>query len=348
MELVFPPLSICLVPLCTSAREEIIIVSPWIKLDALNLIRPNQHSVKWHVLTRGALLDFLTGSSDLQAIETLHSLGAKIGLVSNLHAKIYVIDRRHAIITSANLTIGGLHDNLELSVLLNDPDEIDLLLNTFAGWMEQARPLDNEWLSRMKGMIRANENIRQQALELNDSIQEGTADVGGGQCIFVPGQVLRPKWLSEITRWCSQKKIPNVETVIQFLVKAFQYLPYGVFEHAWFGIHSNYVSLIVGNIWLASIWAARESAWLLVDKDWDRISKATVRYAPLGWKVVPWRSLPEIIGQKEIWESYSAAAEKALDAPIGRLVIPKNLRNKQRLRDVTTYFPNRKVLGHRF
>lgn len=44
----------------------------------------------------------------------------KISSLGKLHAKVYLIDRRFGIITSANLTSGGLIGNFEYGVLLTD------------------------------------------------------------------------------------------------------------------------------------------------------------------------------------------------------------------------------------
>ena len=48
-------------------------------------------------------------------------MGGEVVLVSQLHAKIYVVDRKEAIVTSANLTKGGIDDNYEAGIWLNDP-----------------------------------------------------------------------------------------------------------------------------------------------------------------------------------------------------------------------------------
>ena len=42
-------------------------------------------------------------------------------LVRQLHAKIYLVDRKEAIIASANLTKSGMEGNYEAGIWLNDP-----------------------------------------------------------------------------------------------------------------------------------------------------------------------------------------------------------------------------------
>jgi hypothetical protein len=160
-----------------------------------------------------------------------------------------------------------------------------------------------------------------------------------GKCITVPEEIPASKWAGEVTGWCRTKRIPNMaDAVVRFFAKAFRCLPREAFEQAWFGTHSNYISLTVGNIWLASVWSARKSVWLIVDKKWDRSIGSTLRYIPLGWKIAPWHTLSQINASEQIWESYAVAAVKVLASPMSRLIIPKNLVNKQKLRDVTGGF----------
>jgi len=42
-------------------------------------------------------------------------------MVAQLHAKIYMVDRKEAIVTSANLTKGGTEANYEGGIWVNDP-----------------------------------------------------------------------------------------------------------------------------------------------------------------------------------------------------------------------------------
>lgn len=44
--------------------------------------------------------------------------------VPGLHAKVYIADERQAIVTSANLTAGGLYRNLEFGVVISDPSSV--------------------------------------------------------------------------------------------------------------------------------------------------------------------------------------------------------------------------------
>ncbi len=69
---------------------------------------------------RGSESDYSLGLSDnLQ--EEISDLGGEIIQVALLHAKIYMVDRKEAIVTSANLTKGGTESNYEGGIWLKDP-----------------------------------------------------------------------------------------------------------------------------------------------------------------------------------------------------------------------------------
>lgn len=107
------------------AKFEVIIVSPWIKRPMWERINgPLKRFVRQggsiKVFMRGNESDFSAGLSD-DLIQDIKDLGGDIFLVKQLHAKLYVVDRKEAIIASANLTKGGIEGNYEVGVWMNDP-----------------------------------------------------------------------------------------------------------------------------------------------------------------------------------------------------------------------------------
>jgi hypothetical protein len=71
------------------------------------------------VITRFKLEDFACGVSDTGALRFLLDNGARIRGVKGLHAKLYLIGDC-ALLTSANLTDTGLHDNHEFGFISRD------------------------------------------------------------------------------------------------------------------------------------------------------------------------------------------------------------------------------------
>jgi len=107
------------------ARFEIVIVSPWIKRQTWNKMKGplrkfSRKGGKLRVFMRGNESDYSLGLSDnLQ--EEISDLGGEIVRIAQLHAKIYMVDRREAIVTSANLTKGGTEGNYEGGIWVKDP-----------------------------------------------------------------------------------------------------------------------------------------------------------------------------------------------------------------------------------
>ncbi|MCJ7445414.1 MAG: phospholipase D-like domain-containing protein [Methanotrichaceae archaeon] len=122
--------------LLKKAEYEILIVSPWIKRQTwdglkgiLNKFIRSGGTLK--VFMRGCESDFSTGIGDDLRRE-ISDLGGETVLVKQLHAKLYIVDRKEAIITSANLTKGGMEDNYEAGIWLNDP----LILGDICSFVE--------------------------------------------------------------------------------------------------------------------------------------------------------------------------------------------------------------------
>ncbi len=72
------------------------------------------------VITSSNISNFLCGSLDVSAIKKLIKAGVIVKNYQNLHAKIYIFDRKKALVTSANLTNNALYHNFEYGVLIND------------------------------------------------------------------------------------------------------------------------------------------------------------------------------------------------------------------------------------
>ena len=124
------------------ARFEIVIVSPWIKRQTWNRMKGplrkfSRGGGKLMVFMRGSESDYSLGLSDnLQ--EEVTVLGGEVVLVAQLHAKIYMVDRREAIVTSANLTKGGTEANYEGGIWVNDPVVLEEICKFVDGISTQA------------------------------------------------------------------------------------------------------------------------------------------------------------------------------------------------------------------
>lgn len=68
------------------------------------------------------LSNFYRGASDLEALEILHKRDVTIKSYHQLHAKVFIFDKRKSVVTSGNLTSGGLLNNYEYGLLINDEE----------------------------------------------------------------------------------------------------------------------------------------------------------------------------------------------------------------------------------
>ncbi len=355
MRVLFPPLADEIRQLCEGASIEFVIVSPWIKNNALHYILDQEslRAAHYRILTVGDLRNFLNGSSDIAAIEMLLQLGADIRLVSNLHAKIYIADRTSVIVASANLTQSGLEDNLELGVFIDREKEVKALVRIVEGWFSKAQMVDTNWLSSVQHAFMSNRAISEKLQEVDRRLRQVSDNLRGQKITLpkpkrsvkkapvLPRIVQRDGWAREIEQWSHIKFNTELsQEFVRFFQLAFEWLPNKTLREAWFGVHSDRISLTVGNIWLASVWvgkpkepvwAPKRTVWLLVADSWDDLAKSTQKYAPLGWKVYSWEQITDLNDSKEIWKSYASAAKKVWASPIARLAISKNLANKQKV-----------------
>lgn len=113
--------------------KELKIISPFVKEDVLRKIQRQYDFQNFELITRFNLQDFAMGVSSLSGLKFSVESGASIFGIKELHSKVYIFDKRSAIITSANLTKGGLLNNFECGIFLTDKVVIDSLCLYFNG-----------------------------------------------------------------------------------------------------------------------------------------------------------------------------------------------------------------------
>lgn len=163
-------------------------------------------------------------------------------------------------------------------------------------------------------------------------------------------------WKSNVQQWLSKHKNITSDLEQDFII-FFEYAFVNTYypEQAWFGIHKEVISLVIGGIFLAAV-HSRESIWLLVDQyppevhglDYRPV-KSTLKYeAPLIWAYADSFDIVSIIiKNSDIWKSYADASEKILNYGISspRDSIQKT-RVKKRLSDFWIANPNKEIKGY--
>lgn len=110
-----------LLELATGSKQSIKVTSPFVKQNICSeLLDAKRPSTKFELITSFKLMNIYSGALDLKAIDTIISKHGVVKTYPRLHSKIYLFDEDIAIITSANLTHGGLIGNFEYGVLVDD------------------------------------------------------------------------------------------------------------------------------------------------------------------------------------------------------------------------------------
>jgi len=137
-----------------SARREILICSPYITHDGTQFVEQTisekfQKDGRCTVITNLTPTNVLQGATDPHALQHLSDAVPNFALwhLPRLHAKIYIADTRSAIVTSANLTYGGVEGNYEYGVHVDDEEVVGQIRQDIIGYGELGARLSNKELS---------------------------------------------------------------------------------------------------------------------------------------------------------------------------------------------------------
>lgn len=140
-----------LLDLVESAERDLFLAAPFISRPPLeqiaDVLQRRQQLPTVQIFTHFIEPSIRSGSLDCIALEQFAQTIPTTRILNfpNLHAKIYIADERAAIVTSANLTQGGLHRNWEYSLWLNDTPTVEKVradLNTAAATRATELPPD--------------------------------------------------------------------------------------------------------------------------------------------------------------------------------------------------------------
>jgi hypothetical protein len=109
------------------------IVSPFVKEQIVRELDGKINWQKLELVTRGSIKDFVSDVSSVEALIFCLEKGAAVYCIKGLHSKVYLFDSRAAIVTSANLTLGGLKHSFECGVLLTETAAIQELASYIDG-----------------------------------------------------------------------------------------------------------------------------------------------------------------------------------------------------------------------
>lgn len=118
--------------LVRATERSIKVTSPFVKENVVNDILGSRHEgVKIDLVTSFKLANFYNGASDLTALDKVIRDTGNVYNVHKLHSKVYLFDDVRAVITSGNLTNGGLLTNYEYGVLIEEPKKVAEVVSDF-------------------------------------------------------------------------------------------------------------------------------------------------------------------------------------------------------------------------
>ena len=139
-----------------SAGGRFRLVCPFIKQSIIKDLVSHGSPDHVQVITRLNTVDFFDRVSDLESLDFLLSIGARIRTLRGLHSKLYLFGNRSAIVTSANLTASALDRNEEFGVASTDPSFISGCSNYFDRlWALAGSDLTPERLAEAKRHVTA-------------------------------------------------------------------------------------------------------------------------------------------------------------------------------------------------
>ena len=133
------------------AKSEILFCSPWITYALNEFEEIKSKNIKVKILTRFDESDVKSGSTDIDRLrQFIESANTEVKFNNRLHAKMVIVDKSIAVISSANLTRSGLSVNYEAGVVLRDESLVEKAIIFFDEVWEEGEKLDAKKLGGFK------------------------------------------------------------------------------------------------------------------------------------------------------------------------------------------------------
>lgn len=142
--IVISPTHPWLVRAIEECTESFSVASPYVGSYFSKIVSQLDSKVALTLLTRTTLADFASNASDLDAVRAVASRAGSVLSLSSLHAKVYVVGRKRALITSANSTFSGMHRNRECGFEVTKRSDVDAL-SAFIRTGFGSSPMPQRW-----------------------------------------------------------------------------------------------------------------------------------------------------------------------------------------------------------
>ena len=145
-----------------SAKKEILICSPYINGGGIDfLFESADNRCEVTLLTNLSSGNIVGGVTDpTPMVKMFDRFGSvRISSAENLHAKVYIADDTGAIVSSANMTNGGIYTNLEYGVLLSDASVVRAIRDDLERYFSIGNVLGESFLRTISDMKEGIEKI---------------------------------------------------------------------------------------------------------------------------------------------------------------------------------------------
>jgi HKD family nuclease len=157
------------------AKKEVVFSSPYINdagasvfIDSIQ----NPADKNIHILTNLSARNIVDNVTQPTALLKICTAFPKttISSLEKLHAKVYIVDDLFAVITSANLTNGGLRSNFEYGVTIDDPKTIEVIRRDVLDYASLGHIFEKDFLVKIQEESKKIEKIQKKENEQrNDS-----------------------------------------------------------------------------------------------------------------------------------------------------------------------------------
>lgn len=158
----------------SKSKKELFISSPFVDHDGIKILSSSiqaKSSIRILLVTNLTTQNIVNGVTDPTALLQLYKEfnQVEISSLGRLHAKVYLIDDTIGIITSANLTSGGLINNFEYGVLIDDANTISTIKEDISKYYSLGNILDKDLLEKIFEESKRVHSIRN---KINNAIKE--------------------------------------------------------------------------------------------------------------------------------------------------------------------------------
>jgi len=156
-------------------KKEVVFASPYINDAGVSIFINSIHKpedISIRILTNLSARNIVDNVTQPTALLNICAVfpDTTISRLEKLHAKVYIVDETFAMITSANLTYGGLRSNIEYGVTIDDPDTVKNIKKDILDYASLGHIFEREFLFKIQEERRKIEKVQEKNdLQRNDT-----------------------------------------------------------------------------------------------------------------------------------------------------------------------------------